>query len=115
MPCARNRPTPSPSWSIYVRDYLTTRFGERIAEDIKPLEIQKWLKSLNETGGLAWTTVAKIRSHAPHLKDRHQARARLEKSGRACRDAQQVELPRHPHHAHTDACDPEVLGLPRAA
>jgi integrase len=45
----------------YVRDYLVKRFGERIAEDIKPLEIQKWLKSLNESNGLAWTTVAKIR------------------------------------------------------
>ena len=45
----------------YVRDYLIKRFGENIAEDIKPLEIQKWLKSLNETNGLAWTTIAKIR------------------------------------------------------
>jgi len=45
----------------YVRDYLIKRFGERIAEDIKPLEIQKWLKSLNEVNGVAWTTIAKIR------------------------------------------------------
>jgi integrase len=45
----------------YVRDYLIKRFGQQIAEDIKPLEIQKWLKSLNETGGLAWTTIAKLR------------------------------------------------------
>src|SRR5256884_2423637 len=45
----------------YVRDYVIKRFGERIAEDIKPLEIQKWLKSLNEMGGLAWTTIAKLR------------------------------------------------------
>jgi len=45
----------------YVRDYLTCRFGEQIADDIKPLEIQKWLKSLNEVNGLAWTTVSKIR------------------------------------------------------
>ncbi len=45
----------------YVRDYLIKQFGEDIAEDIKPLEIQKWLKSLNETNGLAWTTIAKIR------------------------------------------------------
>jgi len=45
----------------YVRDYLVKRFGGQIAEDIKPLEIQKWLKSLNEANGLAWTTVAKIR------------------------------------------------------
>jgi integrase len=45
----------------YVRDYLTERFGGQIAEDIKPLEIQKWLKSLNEEKQLAWTTVAKLR------------------------------------------------------
>src|SRR5271170_2004984 len=45
----------------YVRDYLIKRFGEQIAEDIKPLEIQKWMKSLNETNGLAWTTIAKLR------------------------------------------------------
>jgi integrase len=45
----------------YVRDYLIKRFGEQIAEDIKPLEIQKWLKSLHETNGLAWTTIAKLR------------------------------------------------------
>ena len=45
----------------YVRDYLIKRFGEAIAEDVKPLEIQKWLKSLNETKGLAWTTISKIR------------------------------------------------------
>jgi len=45
----------------YVRDYLIKRFGERIAEDIKPLELQKWLKSLHEETRLAWTTVSKIR------------------------------------------------------
>jgi integrase len=45
----------------YVRNYLIKRFGEQIAEDIKPLEIQKWLKSLNEVNGLAWTTIAKMR------------------------------------------------------
>jgi hypothetical protein len=45
----------------YVRDYLVKRFGEAVAEDIKPLEIQRWLKSLNETGGLAWPTISKIR------------------------------------------------------
>lgn len=45
----------------YVRDYLIERFGDVIAEDIKPLDIQRWLKSLNEVNGLAWTTVSKIR------------------------------------------------------
>jgi len=45
----------------YVRDYLIARWGDAIADDIKPLEIQRWLKSLNTDKELAWTTVAKIR------------------------------------------------------
>ncbi|HXE35330.1 MAG TPA: site-specific integrase, partial [Verrucomicrobiae bacterium] len=32
-----------------------------IAEDIKPLDIQRWLKSLVESTGLAWTTASKMR------------------------------------------------------
>ncbi len=44
-----------------VRAYLVPRFGNEIAEDIKPLDIQRWLKSLVESGGLAWTTVSKMR------------------------------------------------------
>jgi integrase len=44
-----------------VRAYLVPRFGNEIAEDIKPLDIQRWLKSLVESGGLAWTTVSKTR------------------------------------------------------
>jgi len=45
----------------YVRDYLIKRFGEASADDIKALEIQRWLKSLNEVDGLAWPTISKIR------------------------------------------------------
>jgi integrase len=45
----------------YVNDYLVSRWGEEIAEDIKPFEIQKWLVSLHKDNGLAWTTVSKIR------------------------------------------------------
>src|SRR5260370_27625562 len=44
-----------------VRAYLVPRFGDEIAEDIKPLDIQRWLKSLHENNGLAWTTIAKMR------------------------------------------------------
>jgi integrase len=44
-----------------VRAYLVPRFGNEIAEDIKPLDIQRWLKSLHENNGLAWTTIAKMR------------------------------------------------------
>lgn len=45
----------------YVRDYLIKRFGKSIADDIKPLDIQRWLKSLNDADELAWTTISKIR------------------------------------------------------
>jgi integrase len=45
----------------YVRDYLIARWGNELASDIGPLEIQRWLKSLHTVNGLAWTTVSKIR------------------------------------------------------
>jgi len=45
----------------YVRDYLIARWGNKIAETIKTIEIQRWLKSLHNENGLAWTTVGKIR------------------------------------------------------
>ncbi len=35
--------------------------GKDIADDIKPLDIQRWLKSLHTEEGLAWTTVSKFR------------------------------------------------------
>jgi integrase len=44
-----------------VRDYLVARWGEEIAEDIKALDIQRWLKSLNTDSKLAWTTISKMR------------------------------------------------------
>lgn len=46
----------------YVRDYLIARWGKEPAEKIKTLAIQQWLKSLHTKQGLAWPTVAKIRS-----------------------------------------------------
>src|SRR3984957_5745502 len=42
-----------------VRAYLIPRWGNEIADDIKPLDIQRWLKSLHD--GLAWTTISKMR------------------------------------------------------
>lgn len=37
----------------YVRNYLTARWGSEIAEDIKPLDLQRWLKSLHTDKKLA--------------------------------------------------------------
>jgi integrase len=53
--------TTVPNVKRYARKYLVARFGQEIAEDIKPLSIQLWLKSLHSDKGLAWTTVSKIR------------------------------------------------------
>jgi integrase len=44
-----------------LRAYLVPRFGDEIAEEIKPLDIQRWLKALHVHKGLAWPTIAKIR------------------------------------------------------
>ncbi len=41
--------------------YLIPRFGEAIADDVQPLDIQRWLKSLHVDKGPAWPTIAKIR------------------------------------------------------
>ena len=50
-----------PIMTHYVRDYLTARWGSEIAEEIRPLDIQRWMKSLHTHNGLAWTTIAKMR------------------------------------------------------
>jgi integrase len=58
------RPKSENSTSIMehiVRDYLIDRWGDEIAEDIKPLDIQRWFRSLNSESKLAWTTIAKMR------------------------------------------------------
>jgi integrase len=44
-----------------VRDYLIARWGKEIADDIKPLDVQRWLKSLHTESRLAWTTISKMR------------------------------------------------------
>ena len=45
----------------YVRDYVVRRWSNEIADDITPLAVQRWLKSLNTEKKLAWSTVSKIR------------------------------------------------------
>jgi integrase len=44
-----------------VRSYLIPRWGQEMAEDIRPIELQRWLQSLHSDKGLAWTTVSKFR------------------------------------------------------
>ena len=40
---------------------LIGKWGDQIAEDIEPLEIQKWFNRLHNKDEFAWTTVSKIR------------------------------------------------------
>ena len=44
-----------------VRSYLVPQWGSKAADDIKPLDIQLWLKSLHDDHSLAWTTISKFR------------------------------------------------------
>src|SRR5664280_1199476 len=44
-----------------VRNYLVPRWRNQIADDIPPLDIQRWLKALHDKSGLAWTTISKMR------------------------------------------------------
>jgi integrase len=44
-----------------VRDILIDKWGDQIAEDIEPLEIQKWFNRLHNKDQYAWTTVSKLR------------------------------------------------------
>ena len=45
----------------YVRDILIAKWRDEVAEDIEPLEIQKWFNRLHNKDDYAWPTVDKIR------------------------------------------------------
>src|SRR5580658_2527711 len=45
----------------YVRGTLIAKWGGQIAENIEPLEIQRWFNRLHNTDEYGWTTVSKIR------------------------------------------------------
>ena len=47
--------------SHIVHAYLIPQWGEAIADDVKPIDIQHWLKTLHAEKGLAWTTISKFR------------------------------------------------------
>ena len=46
----------------YVRHYLIPRWGNLLAADIKPIDIQRWFAYLHKEQGLANSTVGKIRT-----------------------------------------------------
>ena len=92
----------------YVRDYLTARWGSEIAEDIKPLDIQRWMKSLHTDNGLAWTTISKIRGimHRVYKVGILHELVPLRIFGRKRRDPFKVQLPRHRHRPGPDLRHP---------
>ena len=92
----------------YARDYLVGRFGGQIAEDIKPLEIQKWMKSLNETNGLAWMTIAKLRGFLFRIYKIGQRHELVAKNPVLLVETFKVRLPGLHQYPGTDACDPET-------
>ena len=95
----------------YVRDYLIHQWGDRRADDIKPTEIQQWLKSLHDSG-LAWTTISKIKG-IMHRVYRIGLRHELITTN----PVQHIEtrtnhrLPRSRDYASTDAHHPRITYL----
>ena len=99
----------------YVMDYLVDRWGNEIADDIKPFDIQKWLLSLHKDNGLAWTTVTKIRGimhrvYKVGILHEHVTKNPLF----AGRDTFQVHLPGYRHHPGADARHPGEADQPSA-
>jgi integrase len=45
----------------YVRDILVAKWVNQVADDIEPLEIQKWFNRLHNKDEYAWPTVSKVR------------------------------------------------------
>ena len=113
MLCARNRRTPSAIVEHIVRAYLDQTISvSEIAEDIKPLEIQRWLKSLHETDGLAWTTIAKMRGlmhriYKVGILHEHVAKNPV----LHVETRSKTDLPGNHHHPGPDRCDSEILTL----
>ena len=94
-----------------VRDYLIPRFGQEIAEDVKPLDIQRWLKSLQRTKDGLDDGRARSRCYAAGLQDRHPARAGFRKPvlSRSRRAARPTTGPSsHPGPDATRSCGPRL-------
>jgi hypothetical protein len=53
----------------YVRDILVAKWGDKIAENIEPLEIPKWFNWLHNKDEYARTTVSKIRGIMSRIYD----------------------------------------------
>ena len=80
----------------YVRDYIIPRWGNEIAETIKTLDVQRWLKSLHEVNELEWPTVDKIRGLMNRIYKVGIVHERIFKN----------QLQGHPDHSSTDQGHP---------
>ena len=93
-----------------VRNYLVPRWRNQIADDIKSLDIQRWLKSLHDDTKLAWTTISKMRGIMSriykvgilHDESRKESRA-------ACRDTLANQLQGHRPDSRSDVRHSQVL------
>lgn len=89
-----------------VRAYLVPRFGDEIAEDIKPLDIQRWLKSLHVDKDLAWPTISKIRDTMRRVYKIGMVHGHVPKNPLMHVETRSKSDQGHRHHACSDACDP---------
>ena len=92
-----------------VRDYLIARWGHEIAEDIKPLDIQRWLKSLmlHRTG--LDDHFEDAGHYEPHLQGGNAPRQGQQESCAERRDTVQDQLPGHCPFARSNVRHPEIL------
>jgi hypothetical protein len=73
----------------YVRDTLIATWGNQIAEDIEPLEIQMWFNRLHNKEDYGWTTVSKIRGIMNRIFKIGIRQESLEEPGRGAGDQHQ--------------------------
>jgi hypothetical protein len=96
----------------YVRDYLIARWGDAIADDIKPLDLQRWLKSLHTDKGLAWTTIAKIRGIMLRIYKVGVLHERVTKNPVRHVETLEIQLQGHRHEPTADAGHHQGPALP---
>lgn len=99
----------------YVRDFLIAQWGDQIAENIEPLEIQKWFDALHNKKEYGWTTVSDSGHHEPNLQDRDHPQEGHEESGGRASDQHQNHLQGDQDHSGSDAPNPALCDGEHAA
>jgi hypothetical protein len=102
--------------SHYVRDYLIARWGKEIAEKIRTLDVQRWLKSLHNDNGLALDYRSEnSKHHVLDLHDWNRPREGVQKTHRKGRDPFDVQLQGNYDHARSDHGNPWKVRTQSAA